>query len=362
MSIEPEPSHGVMEGHGSYNRHARLPADGAATALPLLENAIRKVALDSDVGPIVIADYGSSQGKNSQIPMNVAIKGLRTRICPSRAILVFHVDQPANDFNSLFKTLEDDPYRYVANEPDVYPAAIGRSFYEGVLPPGSVHLGWSSYAAMWLSRIPTLVPGHFLAIRCNGAARAEFDWQAAQDWNAFLSLRARELRPGARLVVVVPGIADDGSVGFEPLFDGANAVLEEMVTDGAITSEERSRMTLRVHPSPKRDLLAPFESNQEFQQLIVEEYQMSEVSDAAWEQYECDRDKNALAARRSLFFRSVFAPSLAGALNPVRAGNGAAEIVFADELEQRLKRHLLSQPVEMRSFAQTIVLARKKSP
>jgi hypothetical protein len=29
--------HGVMEGKGSYNRHARLPAGGAALAMPLLE-------------------------------------------------------------------------------------------------------------------------------------------------------------------------------------------------------------------------------------------------------------------------------------------------------------------------------------
>ena len=58
MPIEPGPSHGVMEGDGFYNRHAKLPAEGAATALPLLEKAIRKVALDPDDGPIVIADYG----------------------------------------------------------------------------------------------------------------------------------------------------------------------------------------------------------------------------------------------------------------------------------------------------------------
>ena len=193
------PSHGVMEGNGSYNKHAKLPADGAATALPLLEKAIKNVELDSGDEPIVIADYGSSQGKNSQIPIKVAVKGLRTRIGPGHAISVFHIDQPANDFNSLFKVLENDPERYHADDPDVYSAAIGRSFYEKVLPPSSVHLGWSSYAAMWLSGIPTLVPGHFLAIRCNGTARAEFDRQAAQDWKTFLSLRAHELRPARAL-------------------------------------------------------------------------------------------------------------------------------------------------------------------
>jgi hypothetical protein len=360
MLHELNPSHGVMEGNGSYNRHAKLPADGATMALPLLEKAIKSVELDPGDGPVVVADYGSSQGKNSMVPMQVAVKGLRMRIAPGRAISVFHIDQSANDFNSLFKVLEADPNRYFADDQDVYPAAIGRSFYEKVLPPGSVHLGWSSYAAMWLSQIPALLPGHFLAIRCNGTARAAFDRQAAQDWETFLSLRARELRPGGRLVVVVPAITDDESVTLEPLFDHANAVLEEMVADGTITSEERSRMTIRVHPTRKSDRLAPFERNGEFQQLILEDSKMFEVSDTAWEQFELDRDTGALASTRALFLRSVFAPSLACALSPARGANGAAAVAFADELEQRLKQRLMDQPEEMRSLAHTLVLAKKK--
>jgi S-adenosylmethionine-dependent carboxyl methyltransferase len=359
MSNERGPSHGVMEGQGSYNKHAKLPADGAALALPLLEKAVRDLELESGDEPIVVADYGSSQGKNSLAPMQVAIKGLRKRIGSKRAISVFHIDQPSNDFNSLFEVLHADPNRYAVDEPDVYPAAIGKSFYEKVLPPGSVHLGWSSYAAVWLSRVPTLIPDHFISVRSTGMVRAEFDRQAALDWEAFLTLRALELRPGGRVVVVLPGISDDGSVGIEPIFDHANAVLEEMVADAAITSEEHSRMALRAHPRRKRDLLAPFAGNENFQQLTVEDFAMSEVSDAAWDQYDCDGDKEALATKRALFFRSIFVPSLACALSPERAGKGEALGAFADQLEQRLKRRLAGQPVAMRSFVQTILLAKR---
>jgi hypothetical protein len=353
-------SHSVMEGQGAYNKHAKLPGDGAALALPLIEKAILAVELESGDGPIVIADYGSSQGKNSLAPMQVAIRGLRKRIGLNRSISVFHIDQPSNDFNSLFEVLDADPNRYIVDEPEVYPAAIGKSFYGKVLPPGSVHLGWSSYAAVWLSRVPTLIPGHFISIRSTGTVRAEFERQAAQDWEAFLSLRARELRPGGRLLVVLPGIADDGLSGFESIFDHANAVLEEMVADGAIMSEERSRMVLRAHARRNRDLLAPFGGNGKFQQLTVEDFAMSEVSDAAWAQYTCDRDKEALATKRALFFRSIFVPSLACALSPARAENGAAPDTFADQLEQRLKRRLASLPAAIHSFAQTILLAKRE--
>jgi hypothetical protein len=62
--------------------------------------------------------------------------------------MVYHVDQPSNDFNSLFELLDTNPDRYSFDDPCVYPSAIGRSFYENVLPPNSVHIGWSSYAAV----------------------------------------------------------------------------------------------------------------------------------------------------------------------------------------------------------------------
>ncbi len=57
-----------MEGKGAYNRYAKLPAGGAALALPLPEKAIAAIELGADDQPVVIADYGSSQGKNSLAP------------------------------------------------------------------------------------------------------------------------------------------------------------------------------------------------------------------------------------------------------------------------------------------------------
>lgn len=357
MSSKPTPFHGVMEGKGAYNKFAKLPAGGAALALPLLEKAVSKVELDTGNQPIVIADYGSSQGKNSMFPIKVAIRILRKRQGPNRAISVFHVDQPSNDFNTLFEVLRAEPDRYALNEPNVFPGAIGRSFYEAVLPPQSVHLGWCSYAAVWLSRIPALIPDHFISVATTDPVRAEFARQGALDWEAFLSLRARELRPGGRLVIVLPGIADDGVWGFENIMDQANAVLGEMVADGAITAKERAQMVIGSYPRQKSSLLAPFAHNGYFQDLSVEEFEMSRLPDAAWNEYERDGNKEALATKHALFFRSVFMPSLAAAL--VRAGDAEALHLFGDRLEAGLKRRLSNRPVPMHSFVQTIVLAKR---
>jgi hypothetical protein len=352
-------SHGVMEGRGAYNRYAKLPAGGATLALPLLEKAVQGIRLDAGDQPIVIADYGSSQGKNSFVPLRVAIKTLRSRLGPDRPIFAYHIDQPSNDFNSLFEVLDADPDRYVLEEPNVFPAAIGRSFYGQVLPADYVHLGWSSYAAVWLSRVPGLIPGHFIAFRSTGAPRAEFALQAAKDWETFLSLRALELRPGGRLVVVLPALDDRGLSGFESLMDHANEVLREMVDKGVILPEELARMALGACPRRQCDLLAPFVPDGQFQQLVVEDWQLSVLKDAAWADYQQDGEKEALAAKHALFFRSIFVPSLASALRS--AGDAETCRAFGDHLENGLKLRLARQPAALHSFVNTIVLI-KQSP
>jgi len=354
--------HGVMEGKGAYNKHAKLPAGGGALALPFWENTVLSAEIEPGDQPVVIADYGSSQGKNSLVPMQAAIKILRRRFGLNRPISVWHIDQPSNDFNTLFEVLETDPDRYALDDPNVFPGAIGRSFYESVLPANSVHLGWCSYAAVWLSRVPAFIRGHFMPLRATGAALSAFERQSAQDWKAFLSLRARELRFGGRLVVVLPAVADDGVSGFENLMDQANAVLAEMVAEGAITAAERAEMVLGTYPRRKRELLAPFSLDGTFQHLVVEELEVSPLTDAAWTAYERDGDKEALAAKHALFFRSVFVPSLASALARVRSGDNEALSAFADRLENGLRRRLAIQPAAMHSFVQTIALAKRELP
>jgi hypothetical protein len=153
MQNESQFSPAVMEGAGVYNRHATVQSAGASLAIPFLEKAVRDVSLGPADSPFVIADYGSSQGKNSLAPIRIALGNLRPRLGPDRAVCVFHVDQPANDFNTLFEVLNADPDRYALDDANIFPCAIGRSFYESVLPPDSVHLGWCAYAAVWLSRI-----------------------------------------------------------------------------------------------------------------------------------------------------------------------------------------------------------------
>ena len=347
-----------MEGEGAYNRHAKAAAGSAGMAIPFLEKAARNTVIRPGETPIAIADYGSSQGKNSLAPIGFAVRCLRERIGLDSALFVFHIDQPRNDFNSLFAVLREDPGSYLLTESNIFSCAVGRSFYEQVLPSNSVHLGWSSYAAQWLSQIPAVIPDHFFVHCSRDAVRSRFVQQAAQDWETFLVLRARELRVGARLVLVLPGFGDNGLCGFEGGMDLADSVLAGMVQEGAITAEEKARMVIGGYIRHKSELLAPFARDGQFQSLRVEACETFEVSDAAWIQYEQDGDVKAFALKHALFFRSVFMPSLASALNRVRSGDPEAVRTFADRLEQGMRKQLEAHPAPAKTFVQVMVLSK----
>ena len=355
MSKQVTAAYAVMEGGGSYNAHAKSQATGGILGLPFLEQAVREMAIREGNDPIVIADYGSSQGKNSLLPMRTAIRALRARVGVDRPITITHVDQPANDFNILFDLLHRDPERYGLDDPNVFPNAIGRSFYEQVFPPDSVDLGWSSHAAMWLSRVPTFITGHFRGDRGTAPESEAFRRQGAQDWERFLSLRATELRPGGRLLLVLAGLNDEGKTGYQALLDEANEALADMVSEGAIRAEERARMVIATCPRRTQELLAPFERDGEFRGLSVACCESLTVKDPSWAAYEQDGNKEALASSRAKLFRATFAPSLACGL-----GDPATSDAFAERLEKTLARRLTGKLIPCDHFIQVMVLAKQE--
>jgi hypothetical protein len=347
-------SHSVMEGQGAYNRHAAQQAAGGTWALPLLEQAAKRVPLPPPNTPAVIVDYGSSQGKNSLRAMQAAISVLRQRLDGQWPISVVHTDLPGNDFSSLFHTLEDDPDSYLRDQPAVFASAIGRSFYHRLFPENYVTLGWSAYAVLWPSRVPALIPGHFYSTRSTGDVLEAFNHQLAEDWRTFLSHRARELRPGGRLVILTPSRDSNGLHGTEELQDHANDVLATLVQEDFLSVAERERMVLTAHPKSLGDLMQPFAETDSFQGLRAEHCDVTPGPDPVWAAYESHRDPARLAAQHAAFFRITFGPTLASALDDRQ--NRVA--MFYDKLEQGLTRRVAAHPVEMRAVLGTMVIAK----
>ena len=158
-----------MDGAGFYNEHSAQQQQAAAAGVSMLEQAASEVPLPRD-GPVVVADFGASEGRNSLRPLGAALDRIRAR--PEGAtppVWVVHTDLPGNDYSSLFETVARDPHTYA--RPGVFTFAAGRSFYEPLLPAGSVALGWSATAVVWLSRTPCPLPDSLFSYASTGERR-----------------------------------------------------------------------------------------------------------------------------------------------------------------------------------------------
>lgn len=336
-----------MEGGGGYNRNSRVQASGLLPAVALLELAARVVKLAPSPEPVVLADYGSSQGHNSLVPMTAAIAELRARVGSERAISVVHADLPGNDFASLFRTLADDPDSYLRNDPAAFASAVGRSFYGPILPPESVTLGWSSWAVQWLSRTPTEIPDQVQVAysQCRDV-RVAYSKQAAEDWRVFLEARGRELRPGGRLIVLTMATDDDGEFGYRPLLDHLYDALRDMVREGSLRDDEVRRMVIPTVGRARAEFTAPFEADGRCAGLSIEELEIFDAEDMIWAAYRDGGDTCSFGAKWAAFSRASVFPTLAAGLDGVRGDPRYQS--FLDRLEAEVAAKLASSPRQIR--------------
>ncbi|MFG1188012.1 hypothetical protein [Xanthobacter aminoxidans] len=327
-----------MQGGGFYNDHAQHQAKGGAHGLPLIDRAFEGMALHA---PVTLADYGSATGRNSLVPMGLALGHVRRRLGPDVPVSVVHTDQPGNDFSALFALLRDDPESYLRRDARAFASAVGRTFHEQVLPDASVDFGWCSFAAHWMSRAPVMPAGHVWPRQAAPEVRAAFAAQAAADWEAFLAARARELKPGGALVVVQPSLPEDEPTTFPVLMAWVEAELDAMALGGMLTKDERGRMTILVFERTAADARSPF-ADGAFAGLTLVAEEAREMPDPFWPAYGLDGDAAALAEKHLGFFRAPFLPSLLAALDPGR--DGAFREAFTAGLMEALGRRMRAAP------------------
>ena len=355
----PEPSRlvtsaaGLMQGGGFYNRHGWVQAAGITAALPALARAAAAVPIEL---PLIVADYGSSQGRNSLRPMRIAIEGLRARE-PGVPITVVHIDQPGNDFSSLFAVLNNSPESYLKLHAETYTAAIGRSFFDPVLPPSSVTLGWSSFAVIWLTSTPPEALGNVSAALAPPEVLLRLRAQGAADWRRFLVARAGELRPGGRLVVLVPGPTEQGFSSMRPVIQTLAIALRKLVGDGMLSEAACKRAFIPTLPRMAAELRAPFAEGA-FAGLALEEQEdWPDFPDSAWERYRQDGDLATLAEAHLGFVQSTFLPSLLDSLEPF--GSTLERQSTLDTLEAAIRSVIMTDPQPLAQIPLHMVTVRR---
>lgn len=204
-----------MMGGGFYNKNAALQAAGITMVLPIWEQACGGIVCGDDE-TIVIADYGCSQGRNSLIPVRIAIDAVRTKAGQGRPIQILHTDLPSNDFSSLFDVLAASPDSYMHQALGIFPMVIGRSYFEQIVPESFRPLIWNTWTMHWMSRAPMDAPDA-IGPRFSNDPAVLASTQALQDedWRCFLELRGRELRPGGKLLTCFAGFEDNKGSGWE---------------------------------------------------------------------------------------------------------------------------------------------------
>ncbi len=337
----------VVRPEPAYTQSSRLQAAGLGPAIALFERAAEQVPLPKPPQPIVIADYGAANGHNSLKPMSAAIAILRRRTRHDHAILVAHTDIPDNDFSALFHTLSDDPESYLHLDAATFASSIGRSFYDQIVPSKTVNLGWSSWAAQWLSTMPAEVHDHLhISYSHDDAARGAYAEQAALDWHNFVAFRGRELAPDGRLVVMTIALDEDGTSGFPTLLDAMLKALREQVRDGLLRQEELRRMTIPTFARSEKDFRAPFAPSGRFEGLTIDHLETFNAEDRFWVRFQADRDAEAFGAQWAAFARAALFPALVRGLDDGVRDARASE--FVDRLQGAVAAQLSSAPEPMR--------------
>ena len=351
--VRPQP----MES-ATYTASSRLQASGLPSGIRLFTQAAANVPLPAAPHPIGVADYGAATGYNSLLPIASAVEVLRKRTRPDHAVLVTHTDLPGNDFTALFTTITEDPDSYLAADKATFATAVGRSFYQQILPSESVVLGWSSWATHWLSRVPAPIADHIhIAYSADEQARRAYARQAALDWHDFVAFRGRELAPGGRLVVLTLGLDAAGEPGFGGLMRALLTALRDMIADGMLRPHELDRMVIPTVGRAEADVLAPFAPSGRFEGLSVEHVEVFDAEDLFWSRYLVDGDAARLGAAWAGFARAAIFPTLAAGLDcdvrDARAG------VFVERLESTVAALLAAEPTPMTIPLAAIVMTKR---
>ena len=334
----------LMKGDGRYDDHAEVQRRAGSSGLALLAAAAQRLVLPTDGRPLVVVDYGSATGRNSAKPVRTIVDTVRRRAA-NVPFVIYHNDQPANDFSSLFGWLAG-PHSYLHDIDGGFAYASGKSFYEQLFPDEYVDIGWSANAAHWLSRVPCAIVDHLCYWRGTPGLDKPFRAQAAEDWRAFFEHRARELRVGGHLVVVVVRVDDERRSGGDHFVDVINEALVDLLSVGKLRRHEYDRMSIATYFRTVDEIEAPFRNRSVSRALTLEAHKQTVLRDPIGDEYEATGDAAAFAAAYTGWLRGFSEPSLIGALDP---GRPREEVVtFARELYDNVSTRVAREPAKLR--------------
>ncbi len=268
-------------------------------------------------------------------------------------IQIVYADQARNDFNALVGILHGLTQfkSYLPELPDVHAIESGSSFYQPILPKNSLHLGFSATAMHWLRGSPRNISNHVHMVGAEGEELKAFEQQGREDWATILLQRARELKPGGRLVFI--NFCRDeqdrylGNTGGVNMFDNFNANWQSFLSDGVITEQEYQAMTLPQYYNSVDEFSEPLldKSSEVYKAgLRLESIQTAVVPCPFAEDYKTHGNAEQFAKAYIPTIRSWNESVFAGALSNDRSRQERVEIIEA--YYQRYQDQVAAAPAE----------------
>lgn len=128
---------------------------------PIFLEAVDAMRLPNpQLGPMTVAEFGSSSGQSSIDNVGAVLRRLKSRydleIGPEPEYQVFFQDMPSTDFNSRIKLLNE---AILSNEDteavDFFAAAVPGPLYGRLFPQSTLHFAFATFAINCLSRVRT---------------------------------------------------------------------------------------------------------------------------------------------------------------------------------------------------------------
>ncbi|BAH93477.1 probable jasmonic acid carboxyl methyltransferase 1 isoform X1 [Oryza sativa Japonica Group] len=268
------------QGETSYARNSTIQKTAQDRMKPLIEEAVTAFCGVSVPKSMAIADLGCSSGPNALTLISSTVDAIH-RYCmecaqPPPEMCLFLNDLPSNDFNSVAKSLAEFKHSQdVSSHHVVVANMVPGSFYERLFTSDSVHFFCSSISLQWLSKapeelakrkIPMYDSDERLRLLNHEIVADAYARQFRKDFTLFLSLRARELVLGGRLIFSLIGrcSSNPASVSTQ-VWKVVSVALNDMASRGVISKEKFDTFHIPIYAPMENELNGIIEDEGSFQ-------------------------------------------------------------------------------------------------
>ncbi|EGX49358.1 hypothetical protein TWF173_002276 [Orbilia oligospora] len=264
-----------MTAGNAYNENCHQQTLIMEGSLPLFDD----INLGSN---LTIVDYGCSQGRNSIAMMQRVLN----RMAPSSTASLVFEDLPSNEFASLIRLLPE----LSASNPTlkIYPSLIPRSFYEPVIAPATVDIGFTSSTIHWLKRMPLLKPptetvSEYYAKRtCRNAPEAE------ENFREFLTLRGQEIKSGGYFIIACFGsFTEEEITRYKDALILRHRILfqaaEKLANEGKLPLKAMEKINVPIYDRSEEEFRSGIEELKDT--WVMEEYYRKMIPHPAYDKY-----------------------------------------------------------------------------